>query len=80
MHLKGEALHFTPLTKDCLQTRKFSVGFEVLTALSKKMAVFWAPMMEPISTSEMPIYFYQTTTQKTAIFTEMFVSGTACPG
>jgi hypothetical protein len=42
------------------------VGFEVLTAASMKMAVFWvvAPcslMMEAASTSETSVNFYQTT-------------------
>jgi hypothetical protein len=41
------------------------VRFQVLTAASKKMAVFWvveiALMMEAVSTSETSVNFYQTT-------------------
>jgi hypothetical protein len=39
------------------------VGFEVLTAVSTKMAVFWviALMMEAARTSETLVNFYQTT-------------------
>jgi hypothetical protein len=41
-----------------------SVGFEVLTAVSTKMAVFWviiALMMKAERTSETLVNFYQTT-------------------
>jgi hypothetical protein len=59
-----------------LQETKFfpGVGFEVLTAASTKMTVFWvvALTMEAARTSETLVNFYQTTwrynpaTQKTA--------------
>jgi hypothetical protein len=57
------------------QTRKFDVGFEVLTAVTVKSTVFWFvtpcsswvsqarnwKMVEPMHSSEMYMSFYQTT-------------------
>jgi hypothetical protein len=41
----------------CFQTPLISVRFEVLTATSMKMAVFW----EAVKSSEMSVNIYQTT-------------------
>jgi hypothetical protein len=41
--------------------RGYFVGFEVLTAVSMKIAVFIALMMEAARTSETLVNFYQTT-------------------
>jgi hypothetical protein len=44
------------------ETQLHLVGFEVLTAVSTKMAVFWvALMMEAARSSETLVNFYQTT-------------------
>jgi hypothetical protein len=46
----------------------YKVGFEVHTAVSTKMAVFWVVLMEAARTSETLVNFYQATTQTTTIF------------